>query len=120
MFAVTDPNMKTREQDVQEQMELAKRVMHGVADFTGVTLEEMVSSSRKAKIMEARHLSMYFVRSKTDLKLAHIAKLLNKKSHVPVLHGLNKVRAMSSNERAFSQRLAKLKLSLDSIKLHKS
>ena len=108
------------EQDVQEQKELAKRVMDGVAEFTGISVEEIVSSSRKAKVMEARHLSMYFVRSKTDLKLIEIATLHNKRSHVPVHHGLNKVRFMSSNERDFSQRLAKLKLKLDPIKPHKS
>lgn len=108
--------MKTSEKAAEEK-ELARLVMESVQEFTGIPIEVFVGKSRKNALIEARHLSMYFIRSKTNLRLIDIAKLHNKKTHVPVLHGCNKVRDMSKHERVFSQRLAKLKAKIDLIKV---
>lgn len=112
--------MKTREQKAAEEKELARLVMESVAEFTEVPVDVFVGKSRKTKVIEARHLSMYFIRNKTTLRLIDIAVLHNKKTHVPVLHGCNKVRDMSNHNRVFSQKLAKLKAKVDLVKVSKA
>ena len=57
-----------------------------VSRVTGIKVHEINSKTRKAEIVQARHLSMYFCRFNTSINTLKIAKLHGKDNHATVLH----------------------------------
>lgn len=54
-----------------------------ISEVTGVSIDNIMSTSRKGEITQARHLCMYFY--KKEKKLAEIGRILNRK-HPTVIH----------------------------------
>jgi chromosomal replication initiator protein len=60
-----------------------------VSNVTGIKVSEICSTSRKAEIVQARHLSMYFFRFNIKIGTKEIASLHGKGNHATVLHACN-------------------------------
>jgi chromosomal replication initiator protein len=60
-----------------------------VSTITGVSINDIKSPSRKANIVQARHLSMYFCRFNTRNNTLLIAKDHGRDNHATVLHACN-------------------------------
>ena len=60
-----------------------------VSEVTGIKMIDICSKSRKAEIVQARHLSMYFSRFNTSINLLTIANLHGKDNHATVIHACN-------------------------------
>ena len=60
-----------------------------VSQVTGIKMIDMCLNSRKAEIVQARHLSMYFCRFNTRITTKEIAKMHGKDNHATVLHACN-------------------------------
>ena len=57
------------------------------------------TKKRNSEFVQPRQVVMYLCREMTDVSLNNIAKLLGKKDHTTIIHGINKVEAeMSTNE----------------------
>jgi chromosomal replication initiator protein len=57
-----------------------------VSQVTGISISQINSPSRKANVVQARHLSMYFSRFNTNLNLLAIAKQHGRDNHATVIH----------------------------------
>jgi chromosomal replication initiator protein len=57
-----------------------------VSSATGIKVSEILSKSRKAEIVRARHISMYLCRWNTSINLLNIAIQHGRDNHATVIH----------------------------------
>ena len=62
-----------------------------VCNYFNITLEQMLSKSRKGDIVTARHISMYLSRKLTKSSLVAIGEKCGKKDHATVLHACKSI-----------------------------
>lgn len=68
----------------------------------------LLSDTQKQKVVDARHVVMYKLKTSYSLNLQQIAELLGKKTHATVIHGINKVSDLVLHNREYSDFYTKL------------
>ena len=66
-------------------------IINVVAEHFGITPDDIMSRKRNSELVQARQIVMYLCRDLTATSLAGIGKLLGKKDHTTVIHGVNKI-----------------------------
>ena len=66
-------------------------IINIVAEHFGVKAEDISSTKRNSEFVVPRQIVMYLCRDLTDHSLNNIGKLLGKKDHTTVIHGIKKV-----------------------------
>ena len=66
-------------------------IIEVVAEHFGVNPEDITSQKRNSEFVLPRQISMYLCRNIIGMSLADIAKLLGKKDHTTVIHGIKKI-----------------------------
>ena len=66
-------------------------IINIVAEHFGVKSEDISSTKRNSEFVVPRQIVMYLCRDLTDHSLNNIGKLLGKKDHTTVIHGIKKV-----------------------------
>lgn len=80
------------------------KVQDIVCDYFNITREELVSTSRKRQIVQARQIAMYMCRNLiSNSSLASIGAEIGGKDHATVLHSCNIVSDLISTDRTFKQ-----------------
>ncbi len=70
-----------------------------VSEHFGIRAEDISSTKRNSEFVIPRQITMYLCREMTDYSLNNIGKLLGKKDHTTVLHGIKKIEEeLKSNE----------------------
>lgn len=75
---------------------LPLKIISDVAAYYEVPIENVISKSRKASFVRARHMSQYLIRCKTDLSYPEIGELFGAAHHTSVLHGEQSIRKQIS------------------------
>ena len=74
-------------------------IIEVVAEHFGVSPEDITSKKRNSEFVQPRQVVMYLCRELIDTSLNNIGKLLGKKDHTTVIHGVNKIKEeMTTNE----------------------
>jgi len=74
-------------------------IINVVAEHFGVKSEDITSKKRNSEFVQPRQVAMYLCRELTDTSLTNIGKLLGKKDHTTIMHGIKKVAAdLETNE----------------------
>ncbi len=74
-------------------------IINVVAEHFGVRPEDITSKKRNSEFVLPRQVVMYLCRELLDSSLVSIGKLLGKKDHTTVIHGVNKIAAeIQTNE----------------------
>jgi chromosomal replication initiation ATPase DnaA len=63
-----------------------QQIQQIVSNVTKISIEDITSQTRKANIVQSRHLSMHFSRWYTNLPMKKIAKLHGKDNHATIIH----------------------------------
>ena len=66
-------------------------IINVVAEHFGVKPEDITSKKRNSEFVTARQVVMYLCRSMTDTSYQNIGKILGKKDHTTIIHGVNKI-----------------------------
>lgn len=66
-------------------------IIEVVAEHFGVSKEDITSKKRNSEFVLPRQIVMYLCRDLTDTSFINIGKLLGKKDHTTVMHGVNKI-----------------------------
>ena len=74
-------------------------IINVVAEHFGVKVEDITSKRRNSEFVQPRQVVMYLCRELTDTSFADIGKMLGKKDHTTIIHGVNKIASeINSNE----------------------
>lgn len=74
-------------------------IINVVAEHFGVKPEDITSKKRNSEFVQPRQVVMYLCREMTDNSLITIGKILGKKDHTTVIHGIKKIETeMETNE----------------------
>ena len=66
-------------------------ILDVVAEHYGISPSDIIGGKRNAEIVVPRQIVMYLCREYTDISLQNIGKILNKKDHTTIMHGINKI-----------------------------
>ena len=68
-------------------------IINVVAEHFGVKPEDITSKKRNSEFVQPRQVTMYLCNKYTQNSLANIGKILGKKDHSTVIHGIRKITA---------------------------
>jgi hypothetical protein len=89
-----------------------ERVLSVVCEHTGVTRDEMISQTRAAEIVAARHAFCYLAyHAINNHTLKEIGKVINR-DHATVLHGKNKIQDFIDFDKRVKKLITDLKVKL--------
>jgi chromosomal replication initiator protein len=86
----------------------ARQVQEAVADRLDLSVDQLLSPNRTARIARARQLAMYLTRELTDLSLPAIAQAFNRRDHTTVLHAIRRVERTALEDASVSRTLEEL------------
>lgn len=66
-------------------------IINVVAEHFGVSADDITSKKRNSEYVLPRQVVMYLCKNLTETSLSQIGKLLGKKDHTTVIHGVNKI-----------------------------
>ena len=76
-----------------------------VAEHFGVKPEDIVSKKRNSEFVQPRQVVMYLCRELTNVSQVNIGKILGKKDHTTVIHGVKKIEAEMQNSEEFRNKI---------------
>jgi len=76
-------------------------IQKAVCDSLGVTVESILTRTRKREIVQARQIAMYFAKKLTKSSLAVIGQACGNKDHATVLHACKTVANMYESDKNF-------------------
>ena len=66
-------------------------IIEMVAEHFEVTSTDILSKKRNSEFVLPRQVAMYLCRNMLDISLSNLAKILGKKDHTTIIHGINKI-----------------------------
>ncbi len=76
--------------------------------FFNIDCDDVLSSTRRAPVVQARQVVMYLAQQHTRLSTTKIGAFIGKRGHATVIHSCQAVTQRLQNDEAFRQRIAEL------------
>lgn len=86
----------------------ANKIKRIVADYYGLTRQQLISKSRTKNIANARHIAMYLCRKTLDLPFIRIGEEFGKRDHSTVMNACMKVEENIKKDVNFKQALLEI------------
>jgi chromosomal replication initiator protein len=86
----------------------ASTIMAVTAEYFGITLEDLTSSSRTRVLVSARQIAMYLCRELTELSLPKIGQTFGGRDHTTVMHAERKIRSLMTERRNVYNQITEL------------
>jgi len=103
----TMPSVRKQKLNPRQREAIANDIIAKICTYYNITNEQIRGKKRyrtKLPIVPARHMAMYIIRKKLNLKLKHIADLFGR-DHTTVIHGIRSVKNLSDTEERVKQEL---------------
>ena len=91
-----------------------QKIQETVCDFFNIKKELIQSASRKREIVQARQVTMYFIKQLTELSLLQIGIQVGNRSHATVLHACKAVQDQADVDKSFSSDMKEIERILSS------
>jgi len=78
-----------------------QKIQEIVCGFFNIKKELVYSNSRKREIVQARQVTMFFVKKHTELSLSQIGAQVGNRNHATVLHACNTVKDLAEVDKGF-------------------
>ncbi|RKN07300.1 chromosomal replication initiator protein DnaA [Streptomyces radicis] len=86
----------------------ADAITSAVADYFGLTVDDLAGTSRSRILVTARQIAMYLCRELTDLSLPKIGQHFGGRDHTTVMHADRKIRALMAERRSIYNQVTEL------------
>ena len=83
-------------------------IVSAVAEYFGLTVEDLIGSSRSRILVTARQIAMYLCRELTDLSLPKIGQYFGGRDHTTVMHADRKIRSLMAERRPIFNQVTEL------------
>ena len=84
-------------------------IIEVVAEHFGVSPEDITSKKRNSEFVQPRQVVMYLCRKLQDTSYVNIGKLLGKKDHTTIIHGVNKIEDELKNNDELASKVETIK-----------
>ncbi len=84
-------------------------IIEVVAEHFSVNPEDITSKKRNSEFVLPRQIVMYLCRTMTDTSFSNIGKILGKKDHTTVIHGVNKITEDINNNEELRNKIEVIK-----------
>jgi chromosomal replication initiator protein len=91
-----------------------RQIQEAVAARLGLSVDDILSPSRRAPIARARQLAMFLTRELTHLSLPQIAQAFNRRDHTTVMHAIRRVERSALEDAVLSRAVEELSSELRS------
>ena len=88
------------------------RIATAVADYYGISSEDITGKSRSRKYARPRQLVMYLAREETDASLPSIGKSLGDRDHTTILYGCSRVEDLVETDPTLRREMMEIKARL--------
>ena len=94
---------RVMEQNIQFERKriTVQKIQDTVSDFFNIKKDLIQSASRKREIVQARQVTMFFIKKHTELSLSQIGVHVGNRNHATVLHACNTVKDYLEIDRGF-------------------
>ena len=107
------PNLKISQEINKNHKKITvKDIQLEVSKYYNLQFHELCSKNRSRYISKPRQIAMFLSKQLTDSSYPEIGKLFGGKDHATVIHGVNKIKVLSENDRKVKQDLDNIILSL--------
>lgn len=86
-----------------------QHIINVVSDHYGVNADDITSKKRNSEFVLPRQIVMYLCRDLTDTSYINIAKLLGKKDHTTIIHGVGKITEELNNNEELKSNIETIK-----------
>ena len=86
-------------------------IKNEILNYYNISLEEFESVSRKAEIVQARHIVLYMIRYELGLTFREIAKILNKETST-IIRNFQSISDRSYTDKLLQRELHELKINI--------
>jgi chromosomal replication initiator protein len=83
-------------------------IMGETANYFGLSLDDLCSTSRTRQLVTARQIAMYLTRELTDLSLPKIGQAFGGRDHTTVIHANNKITGLMQERPAIYEQVQEL------------
>lgn len=87
-------------------------ILRATAEAYGLTVADLVSSSRKQPLAQCRQVAMYLCRELTSLSLPRIGEVFGGRDHTTVMYAIERVKKIMETEREVYDRVQELSTNL--------
>ena len=91
-----------------------KSIRDLVCTTLNVSVENLISNSRKREIVQARQIAMYFAKKYTKDSLTSIGNVIGKRNHATVLHACKTVQDLIETDKTFRHTIEEIENQLNS------
>ncbi len=91
-----------------------QKIQDTVSDFYSIKKELIHSASRKREIVQARQVTMFFIKKHTELSLSQIGAQIGNRSHATVLHACNTIKNYYDVDKNFRSDIEEIERLLNS------
>jgi chromosomal replication initiator protein len=86
----------------------AALIMNEASGYFGISIDDLIGSSRSRTLVTARQIAMYLCRELTDLSLPAIGQSFGGRDHTTVMHAERKIRQLMAERRGLYNQVADL------------
>ncbi|UQX90349.1 chromosomal replication initiator protein DnaA [Jatrophihabitans telluris] len=86
----------------------APTIMAVTAEYFGISIDDLTSSSRTRVLVTARQIAMYLCRELTELSLPKIGQTFGGRDHTTVMHAERKIRSLMTERRNVYNQITEL------------
>ena len=88
--------------NVDDDKQDPTKIIRCVGDYYHLTKQQLLSKSRSANIVTARHIAMYLCRNKLDLPFSKIGQYFNNCDHTTVISACNKIAKLEKEDAQYA------------------
>ncbi|WOJ91720.1 helix-turn-helix domain-containing protein (plasmid) [Methylocapsa polymorpha] len=89
-----------------------RQIVRAVVQFYSISLDEVLSATRKSRTARIRQIACYLAKALTDKSLPEIGRRIGGKDHTTVIYSLRKIESLLKTDPSLAAEIAELRIRL--------